>query len=505
MTVPMPTGEAARLAALDAYEAFGTAPEESFDRITRIAARVLHVPIALISLVGQDRQWLKSCVGLPGVQETSREFAFCAHTILRNEALVVSDAVQDARFRDNPLVTGDPGIRFYLGFPLRTPSGQNVGTLCAIDTEPRSPTDDDLRTIEELAALAVSELELRKALRTVEEARQAQSVATADFRHLAESLEGMVFRTRSGPGNGFRYEYMSPASFDLLGFRPEEFTQDSLSILRRMSPAVAAGATRSLEAAEEACRSWEWEGPVEGASGRRKWLRGLARPELDDGKVVRWRGIFVDVTEAHAREELLIEAREEAERGARTQGRLLSRLVHEFRPPLAAILGSVRARPAQPGAAEIEQAGHRLLDLVDEMFRFSAADPNRVARHLLVVEDDPAHAQLMRKLLEDRPDVVLERTSDVTEALSRLSIGLPDLLLIDAHLPDRTPEILLEWVGRHPKARSLPVVVMSADRAESSHRRLLGLGAQRIFPKPMEIDGFMEMVEEMLALRRSSP
>ncbi len=124
-----PNNEEARLKSLHSLDILDTPAEERFDRYTRLAQRMLNVPIALVSLVDTDRQWFKSCLGLDAV-ETSREVSFCGHTILCDELLVVNDALADERFADNPLVTGAPNIRFYAGYPLIYSDGSNLGTLC---------------------------------------------------------------------------------------------------------------------------------------------------------------------------------------------------------------------------------------------------------------------------------------------------------------------------------------------------------------------------------------
>lgn len=152
-----PGDEQERLAALDALAVLYTPAEERFDRITRLAARVLDVPIALVSLVSQDVQWFKSAHGL-GINETPRSVSFCGHAILGNDALVVPDTLTDSRFAGNPLVTGEPRIRFYAGQPLRAPDGQKVGTLCIIDRRPRRLSDSEMETLRDLAGLVESEL-----------------------------------------------------------------------------------------------------------------------------------------------------------------------------------------------------------------------------------------------------------------------------------------------------------------------------------------------------------
>jgi signal transduction histidine kinase len=151
-----------RLAALRRYHVLDTPSEAGFDRITRLAARWLDVPIALVTLLDADRQWFKSCVGLD-LQETPRDVSFCAYNLHSAEPLVVEDATQDPRFADNPLVTGPPGIRFYAGAPLVTPDGYPLGSLCVIDTVPRAAATVDLATLRDLADTVVTELELRAA------------------------------------------------------------------------------------------------------------------------------------------------------------------------------------------------------------------------------------------------------------------------------------------------------------------------------------------------------
>jgi diguanylate cyclase len=148
----IPIDEADRLLALYRLRLLDTPPTESFDRITRIAAKILGVPILLVSLVDKDRQWFKSCVGLDATQ-TSREVSFCGHVIFERRPIVVGDATRDSRFAGNPLVTGAPFIRAYLGVPLFTLEQQPIGTLCAVDVLPRDFTADEIETMREFAQI----------------------------------------------------------------------------------------------------------------------------------------------------------------------------------------------------------------------------------------------------------------------------------------------------------------------------------------------------------------
>ena len=153
--------EEQRLKALYEYDVPDTPAEELFDRITRLALLLTQSPIAMVSLVDRDRQWFKSRRGFE-VAETARDISFCTHTIRCQSALVVPDALDDPRFCNSPLVTGTPHIRSYVGVPLRTPDGHNIGALCINDTIPRQITKEQIDALQDLAMLVVDELELRK-------------------------------------------------------------------------------------------------------------------------------------------------------------------------------------------------------------------------------------------------------------------------------------------------------------------------------------------------------
>lgn len=160
-TPPIPANEAERLAALRGFAVLDTPAEADFDRFTRLAAKLFDVPIALVSLVDAERQWFKSDHGL-GASQTPRELAFCAHAIHEEEPMVVPNALDDPRFHDNPLVSGDPHIRFYAGAPLRTSDGYALGTLCVIDRKPRQLSQTQQELLHELGKLVMEQLEHRR-------------------------------------------------------------------------------------------------------------------------------------------------------------------------------------------------------------------------------------------------------------------------------------------------------------------------------------------------------
>ncbi len=154
----VPDNEQLRLDALRRLAILDSPAEERFDRIARMARNMFEVPIALVSLVDENRQWFKSCCGLPAL-ETPRDISFCGHAILGEELFVVEDAAQDPRFSDNPLVTGEPHIRFYAGHPLEVGNGLKLGTLCIIDSKPRVFSPRDQALLADLASMVESELQ----------------------------------------------------------------------------------------------------------------------------------------------------------------------------------------------------------------------------------------------------------------------------------------------------------------------------------------------------------
>ena len=157
---PLPAQEAERVAKLRSYEILDSLPEEAYERITRLTAKILDMPAAMISLVDGDRQWFKAQLG-GNRNEIPRDLSFCAHTICQNDVFVVEDARTDPRFADNPFVTHDPHLRFYAGAPLRASGGLNIGTLCVLDTRPRTMSDADRQSLEDLAAIVMDALDTR--------------------------------------------------------------------------------------------------------------------------------------------------------------------------------------------------------------------------------------------------------------------------------------------------------------------------------------------------------
>ncbi len=163
------SSEAARVAALNRYAILDSEPEQSFDDLVTLAAHICQTPMAMLSLVDDHRQWFKSKLGVQ-VRETPREVSICAHAIQQGDLFVVPDTLQDARFRESPLVTGEPHIRFYAGAPLVNEDGYALGTLCVVDREPRELDSAQKEAIQALGRLALRQMELRMNLQLLKEA-----------------------------------------------------------------------------------------------------------------------------------------------------------------------------------------------------------------------------------------------------------------------------------------------------------------------------------------------
>lgn len=281
--------ENARLDALRRYQILDTGAEERFDAITRVAAASFRAPIALVSLVTDNRQWFKSCVGL-AVDGTPREHAFCARTIETDAVLVVRDATRDRRFRDNPLVTGEPYIRFYAGAPLITPDGHRLGSLCIIDRKPRrSFSAQDERSLKMLAGLVVDQMGLRRG-----ELSRAAVVGFTDATELA--------MLSVGPEGVIRFA--NRAAAELFGYAREELLGGSLDLIMpphlhaaMLARVAAEGASRLAGRTVEvvARRKDRTEVPVELSLSLWRDERGLGL-----GAIIR------DITERRARDARLL-------------------------------------------------------------------------------------------------------------------------------------------------------------------------------------------------------
>ena len=207
MVVAKPINEAGRVAALEKYAILDTDPEQSFDDLTLLASFICKTPIALISLVDEDRQWFKSRVGMDA-KETSRDIAFCSTAILQSDVFVVPDALKDDRFRDSPLVVSDPHIRFYAGAPLINEDGYALGTLCVVDRAPRELAPDQKEALKALSRLVLAQLEFRRNLfllkETLTDRTREEHERQRELVHVQETLMRVMGLRKSQASAGSR-------------------------------------------------------------------------------------------------------------------------------------------------------------------------------------------------------------------------------------------------------------------------------------------------------------
>lgn len=249
MRAALPASEAERLQTLRAYDILDTPAETAFDRIVSLTSQIFGVPMATVSLVDMDRDWLKACFGIDA-REASRELSFCAHALLQEDVMVVRDALDDARFSGNPHVTGPPHIRFYAGAPLRAPDGNSLGSLCLMDTRPRDFSDRERAMLENLAQIVVDEMELRRTGRKLRESEAALRHTMHENSRLATAVDnvasGVVMTDPTRPGNPITFA--NPGFYAMTGYSADEVIGRNCRFLqgRDTDPATIAAISEAI-------------------------------------------------------------------------------------------------------------------------------------------------------------------------------------------------------------------------------------------------------------------
>ena len=269
-----PENETARLDALQRYAILDTLPEQEFDDLSRLAALICGTPIAMVSLVDADRQWFKSKVGLDA-SETPRDIAFCAHAILQPDAMVVPDALADERFRKNPLVTGEPHVRFYAGTPLITQEGYALGTLCVMDRVPRNMSPEQKDALKALGNLVVTQLELRRSVADLSKAIRERRLTEEELDQLFTlSLDMLCIAGFDG-----YFKRINPAWEKVLGIPVQELLSKPYNAF--VHPDDRAKTEAEARKIDEGELAISFENRYRCADGSYRWLLWNATPSME--------------------------------------------------------------------------------------------------------------------------------------------------------------------------------------------------------------------------------
>jgi PAS domain S-box-containing protein len=376
-----PPNESERLAALQRYHILDTTAEEAFDELAKLASTICGAPIALISLVDASRQWFKARVGLD-VQETARDISFCAHVLHESDVFVIEDVLDDPRFATNPLVTGEPNIRFYAGAPLTSPEGQTLGTLCVIDRQPRVLTEEQHGALRALARQVMVQLELR---RQITERSKAERELDRFF---DLSIDLLCIASTDG-----RFKRLNPAFSAVLGYSIDELL--SRPFLDFVHPDDVENTVHELALLRTGRKTVRFENRYLCKDGSVKWIAWAASPVPEEGMIY---AAARDVTGA-----------KEVDRLKRD---FVATVSHELRTPLTSIRGCLGLLAAgvmgelTPEAHEMvtvaERNSVRLMALINDILDFEKLESGRIEMKL-------RPTQLLR---------VLERAIETTNAFA---------------------------------------------------------------------------------------
>jgi PAS domain S-box-containing protein len=456
---PLPRNEAQRLAAVRRLNLIDTPREERFDRLTRLAARILGVPIAQITLIDQDRQFYKSNFG-SDVTETARDVSFCAYTILNPDQLVVPDTKEDPRFADNQFVTGAPNIRFYAGNPIAATDGSLVGTLCVADFSPRVLSEEDRAALASLAQIAQNEINLSDVSSAYKEQEQQLLVSEARFREVVDVPGKFIWETTQ-EGN---LTFISDRVSELLGLKPEEMIGRSF-FASAVSEDAGVTAAKFFHAVKTAQRFADLEFRARTKDGGMVWLSSRGAPMTDGtGAVNGYRGICEDITERKKIQEELIAAKEAAESANVAKSEFLANMSHEIRTPMNAVvgmtgllLGTDLNGEQRNYAQTVRQSADTLLTIISDILDFSKIESGK-----LELENHPFDLAV---IVEEAVDCVAIQASEKSLELHwHLETGLPTGFNGDA---TRLRQILVNLLSNAVRFTTAGDVSVNVGKAQS--------------------------------------
>jgi PAS domain S-box-containing protein len=483
MKAPLPADEAARLEALASYHILDSAPEQSFDDLTLLASHIAQVPVALVTLVDEARQWFKSTVGT-AVRETPREYAFCAWAILGKEVMIVPDALEDERFRTNPLVHSEPGIRFYAGAPLLTEDGHALGPLCLADRKPRTLGSEQIELLRALARQVVSRLEERKKLVALTRAMSERDRAREERdRFFDLSLDMLCVADFD-----YHFTRLNPAWERTLGYSREELLQKPY--LDFVHPDDVAPTLRTAAGLGSGSDVLAFENRYRCRDGSYKWLSWTASTAMEEKRIY---AAARDITERKEADQALLRyardlenakkaeeenaarlkglvgeldhAKRQAEDATRAKSEFLANMSHEIRTPMNAIIGmtelalSSGLTPSQRDyLTRAKDAAEELLELLDDILDISKIEARKL--------DIDAIPFSLRKIVAATVRILEMRASEKGLSLSsRIGEDVPDPLVGD---PKRLRQILVNLLGNAVKFTERGAVVLEVRRESAA-------------------------------------
>lgn len=423
---PVPSDEEARLRALQAFNILDTAPEEAFDDLTRVAAAICETPISTVSIVDRDRQWFKSMVGLDE-REHAREVSFCAHTLAEKKQLVVPDALEDPRFASNPLVLGDPWIRFYAGAPLVTDEGHVLGTICVLDRVPRELTPTQLDALDALARQTMRALETRRQALRLQELGDLVDLAREAI--IVRHVDGRIVLWNNGAVALYGHEADAVRGAITHELLQTEFPEPLEEINRKLE------------------RDGIWQGTLRHRTGNGETVvvdSRWAMHRLDEAHATVLE-INTDVTErtrlteererVHAMEREAARTLSEQNATLREIDRIKDEFValvsHELRTPLASIRGYLEVL-LQEETGPLNEEQRRFLEIVDR----NGVRLHGIVDDLLVLASVQAGKLQLSREQVDLPAVAAETLEMIAPAAAdkgvELRSELDGQLLVDA-------------------------------------------------------------------------